>query len=204
MDCLSFRPASVFSWPFLPASPVSPFWLAPHSIFSELIALFQTSWLLAHQLGQAIRTGDPDLGHAGKGRLARSSQHFIWQLEEANGTLTRTIEPESRGQNKPPRLILNDAWLAAHSQPGVRLSGLARQRACLVAGRCRCRWSSAIQSEVVGRIVRNGKLFVQAPMRWDDSPGSPLLIAQQALSLPFSLSEIAAVEASSCGGFLPV
>ena len=148
---------------------------------------------LAHQLGQAIRAGDPEQGDDAKHRPAPSGQHFLWQLEDQKGALTREIQTASTGQQKPTRLILDDAWLAAHAQPGVRLfliwQGSVRASSLGEAGAGE---ASAIDPKVVGRIVRNGKLFVQAPMRWDDSPDSPLLIAQQALSLPFSLGEIAA------------
>lgn len=148
---------------------------------------------LAHQLGQAIRTGDPEMGQDARDRPTEPGQHFVWQLEDVKGALTREIQPASTGLQKPTKLILNNAWLAAHTQPGVRLflvwQGSVRASSLGEAGAGE---ASAIDPEVVGRIVRNGKLFVQAPMRWDDSPDSPLLIAQQALSLPFSLGEIAA------------
>lgn len=54
---------------------------------------------LAHQLGQAIRAGDPELDDDAKHRPTQPGQHFVWQLEKAQGALTRQIQqPASTGQ----------------------------------------------------------------------------------------------------------
>ena len=139
---------------------------------------------LAHQLGQVIDS-------AGGGPPSTNRRH-TWQLEENHGQLRRDPVPPA-GPGQSAVLRLDNAWLAAHAQPGVRLflvwRGSVRASSLGDAGAGE---ASAIDPAAVGRIIRNGRLFVQAPIRWDDGPDSPLLIAQQPLALPFSLGEIAA------------
>lgn len=149
---------------------------------------------LAHHAGQVIHAGD--LGWqrsaaAGKS-LPASHVSLSWQIEPGRqatrvASLTR---PDGRAETLD--FPLDNAWLATLGRPELRLYLAAGGRVVASSlGEAGAGEASAVQIDAVGRIERQGNLFVQAPMRWDDHPDSPLLIVQQRLSLPFSLGEIA-------------
>lgn len=149
---------------------------------------------LAHHAGQIIHAGD--LGWqrsavAGK-HLSASNVSLSWQIEPG-GQASRLATLPSPGENAETlHFPLDNAWLATMGRPELRLF-LASGGGVIASslGDAGAGEASALQIDAVGRIERQGNLFVQAPMRWDDQPDSPLLIVQQRLSLPFSLGEIA-------------
>lgn len=148
---------------------------------------------LAHHAGQIVHAGD--LGwqrSAAAGRsLPASNVSLSWQIEPGRQAtrLATLLRPDGRAETL--RFPLDNAWLATLGRPELRLYLASGGRVIASSlGEAGAGEASAVQIDVVGRIERQGNLFVQAPMRWDDHPDSPLLIVQQRLSLPFSLGEI--------------
>ena len=138
---------------------------------------------LAHQIGQIVRTTVQSYGEPEK------NADFYWRAGSKPDALLR----QTQHIEKHPPLTLDDAWLVANAHAGMRLFLYWRGEVVASSlGEAGSGEASAIIPEFSGRTVRHGRLFVQVPMRWDDTPESPILIAQQPLSLPFSLPEIAA------------
>ncbi len=149
---------------------------------------------LAHHAGQIIHAGD--LGWqrsatAGK-PVPASSAALSWQIESGQQAARLATLPLPGGYAETLHFPLDNAWLATMSRPELRLFLAAGGRVIASSlGDAGAGEASALQIDAIGRIERQGSLFIQAPMRWDDLPDSPLLIVQQRLSLPFSLGEIA-------------
>lgn len=149
---------------------------------------------LAHHAGQTIHAAD--LGWqrmlsvesgANPAKVALSWRKTDGQQINRVATLR-----QANGQSKIRLIPLDNAWLASSSQPDLRLYLVWRNRVVASSlGEAGAGEASALEPEVIGRVARQGALFVQAPTRWDNQEDSPLLVVQQRLSLPFSLSEIA-------------
>lgn len=150
-------------------------------LFEVERATRQQSAALAHYLGQIVRSTEAD--------WQKPAAASVWQSDPAQQRFLR----QRAGASKTLPLILDHRWLAAQSRPDLRLflatadGGVASSLGEAGAGEI-----LALAPLASGLIRRGEQLFVQAPLRWDDSPGSPLLVAQQRLSLIFSLGEIAA------------
>lgn len=150
-------------------------------LFEVERATRQQSAALAHYLGQIVRSTEAD--------WQKPAATSVWQSDPAR---QRFLRQRSSTSATPP-LILDHRWLATQSRPDLRLflatadGGVASSLGEAGAGEI-----LALAPLASGLIRRGERLFVQAPLRWDDSPGSPLLVAQQRLSLIFSLGEIAA------------
>ncbi|KAB2920060.1 MAG: EAL domain-containing protein, partial [Dechloromonas sp.] len=131
---------------------------------------------LTHHLGQIVNYGTPP-GSTG-----------TWS-SDASGTLVRLPEPGSG----LAVLALDNAWLAAHTPVGTHLFVYWHGRVhALSLGDAGLGEALAIDPAFAGRLPLHGRLFVQVPLRWDDDPQSPWLVARQPLELPFSSMEIAA------------
>jgi len=91
------------------------------------------------------------------------------------------------------RLALDDHWLAAQSRPDLRLFLATHDRGLSTSlGEAGAGEALALDPLKQGLVHRGEHLFVQVPLRWNDEADSPILVAQQRLSLMFSLSEVAA------------
>ena len=129
---------------------------------------------LTHRMGQVLRSAEPPVA----GRALR------WHYDEKRKALIR------RGGTS--ELLIDDSWLAERAQGGIRLFALWRGAVQANSlGAAGAGEAAAITPQISGLVARNHVLFIQAPARWDDSPDSPFIIAQQPLSLPFSLGETA-------------
>ena len=148
---------------------------------------------LAHYAGQSIKAAD-----LGWRRLAAApneardvalSWHHVASEQQVERVATVRL---ADGQSRVRHFPIDNAWLASNSPPDLRQYLVWRHRVVASSlGEAGAGEASALVPETVGRVVRQDSLFVQAPMRWDEQPDSPLLIVQQRLSLPFSLGEIA-------------
>lgn len=149
---------------------------------------------LAHHAGQIIQASD--LGWrrsamAGK-PLPASNVALSWQIEPGRQASRLAVVARPDGYPETLRVPLDNAWLATLGRPELRLYLASGGRVIASSlGEAGAGEATALQIDAVGRVERQGSLFVQAPIRWDDQPDSPLLIVQQRLSLPFSLGEIA-------------
>lgn len=149
---------------------------------------------LAHHAGQTIHAAD--LGWQRTVIADTTSDpgtiELSWQYA-ADGRINRLLTitlPDGRSRSR--LFPLDNAWLASSGQPDLRLYLVRNgQVAATSLGEAGAGEASALEPGLVGRIARQGGLFVQAPMRWDNRPDSPLLVVQQRLLLPFSLGEIA-------------
>lgn len=149
---------------------------------------------LAHHIGQIIHASD--LGWqrsvASDTKVPESDVTLSWEIEHGRQAARIARLPGPDDHMALHRFPLDNAWLATISRPELRLYLVSGDRVIASSlGEAGAGEASALRIDAVGRIERQGGLFVQAPMRWDDKPDSPLLIIQQRLSLPFSLGEIA-------------
>lgn len=149
---------------------------------------------LAHHAGQTMHAADLGWQRAvTAGTTANPSEVTLsWQAtadQQINRVTTLRL---ANGQSKTRLFPLDDAWLASASRPELRLYLVWRNRVVASSlGEAGAGEASALAPEAIGRIARQGALFVQAPVRWDNQADSPLLVLQQRLLLPFSLGEIA-------------
>lgn len=146
---------------------------------------------LGHHAGQTIHAADLGWQRA----VAASNPGEVtlsWQ-STADQQINRVVtQHHANGQHKTRLFPVDNAWLTSASRPELRLYLVWRNRVIASSlGEAGAGEASALEPEAIGRIARQGTLFVQAPMRWDNQADSPLLVVQQRLSLPFSLSEIA-------------
>ncbi|MFH1659441.1 MAG: EAL domain-containing protein [Pseudomonadota bacterium] len=149
---------------------------------------------LAHHAGQTIHAADLGWQRAVAAETASSPSKVAlsWQFtadQQINRVSTLRL---ANGQTQTRLFPLDNAWLASTSRPELRLYLVWGDRVVASSlGEAGAGEASALAPEAIGRVARQGALFVQAPTRWDNREDSPLLVAQQRLSLPFSLSEIA-------------
>jgi diguanylate cyclase (GGDEF)-like protein len=149
---------------------------------------------LAHHAGQTIHAAD--LGWqrtVAAGTASNPGEVALSWRTTADLQINRVATLRlANGKSKTRLFPLDNAWLAAGSRPELRLFLAWRDRVVASSlGEAGAGEASALEPGVIGRIARQGALFVQAPMRWDNQADSPLLVVQQRLSLPFSLGEIA-------------
>lgn len=151
-------------------------------LFELQRATSQQSAALAHYLGQIVCSTDAAWPTA-NWRVDPERQHFARRLSAS--------APAGHRQAPPPPL--DHHWLAAHGRPDLRLF-LATDQAGIATslGEAGAGELLALDPLASGLIRRGEHFFVQAPLRWSDEAGSPILVAQQRLSLMFSLGEIAA------------
>lgn len=149
---------------------------------------------LAHHAGQTIRA--TDLGWqrtVTAGTADRPEEVALsWQYtadQKINRVATVRL---ANGQSKTQLFPLDNAWLASSNRPELRQYLVWHNQVIASSlGEAGAGEASALQPEAIGRVARQGTLFVQAPMRWNGDENSPLLVMQQRLLLPFSLGEIA-------------
>lgn len=129
---------------------------------------------LSHRMGQIL--------HAPETAATGPAPH--WYYDERRQALIRR-----QGNSE---LRIDDAWLAERAAGGIRLfvqwQGRIRANSLGEAGAGE---AVAIETQRSGLLASQRALYIQAPARWDDTPESPFIIAQQALSLPFSMGETA-------------
>lgn len=147
---------------------------------------------LAHYLGQTMRAADLDWRRMAAGdQRALERVRLGWHYDRSAHALTR-IASTDQGKRQLS-FPLDDAWLATKSGPDMRLFIVQGERVLASSlGEAGAGEASALSPQRVGRLSRHDSLFVQVPQRWDDEADSPLLVTQQRLTLPFSLTEIAA------------
>ncbi|MBW7900571.1 MAG: bifunctional diguanylate cyclase/phosphodiesterase [Rhodocyclaceae bacterium] len=117
-----------------------------------------------------------------------------WQHDPTHGRFLRNLRIDLEdGRRLTLQAPLDRHWLAAQSRPDLRLF-LATTTAAVATslGDAGAGEAAALEPLVAGLVQRGDSLFVQAPLRWDSRPDSPILVAQQRLSLMFSLGEVAA------------
>lgn len=147
---------------------------------------------IAHHAGQTMRAADLDWRRLAAATPEGADRVTLgWAFDAGTATLQRTAKTGA-----PTQCLLfplDDAWLASKSGPDMRLFVVHSERVLASSlGEAGAGEVSALAPRVVGRLSRNDSLFVQVPQRWDDQPDAPLLVIQQRLQLPFSLTEIAA------------
>ncbi|MFT3848582.1 MAG: EAL domain-containing protein [Propionivibrio sp.] len=146
---------------------------------------------LAHYVGQTMRAADLDWRRLAGATPERGAHVALgWVFDASTATLQRTAEAGApAGRLGFP---LDDAWLASKSGPDMRLFIVHGERVLASSlGAAGAGEVSALDPHRIGRLSRNDSLFVQVPQRWDEQPDAPLLVIQQRLQLPFSLTEIA-------------
>jgi diguanylate cyclase (GGDEF)-like protein len=149
---------------------------------------------LAHYLGQIMIAAESRWKEQTNGRRVDPAT-TPWQYDPAQRRFLRTLRVESAdGRQIVVQGSLDRFWLATQSRPDLRLflataTGTAAATSLGDAGEGE---AAALDPFAVGLVRRGDHLFVQVPQRWDGHPDSPILVAQQRLSLTFSLAEVAA------------
>lgn len=155
----------------------------------------QQSAALAHFLGQMAIASEQRWQEAALTSAARAGvQPPPWQLAPEDKRLFRQLPPRlHEGGDQPLRFPLDNAWLMGWSRPDLRLFLVHRGETLATSlGDAGAGEAAALDPLQRGLVRRGEQWFVQVPMRWDNHPDAPLLVAQQGLALLFSLSEVAA------------
>ncbi len=154
---------------------------------------------LAHHAGQTINATDLDWQRQARARIGPlatadgTRTSLSWHYDAGDGSIARVVGFRlADGHAASYRYPLDTAWLIASGRSDLRIFLAWRGRVLGSSlGEAGAGEAAALDTLLSGRIARHDELVVQAPMRWDELPDSPVLVFQQRLFLPFSLAEIA-------------
>jgi diguanylate cyclase (GGDEF)-like protein len=147
---------------------------------------------LAHFLGQTVIASEARWRQQLALHESSADNNAIWHFDAPTARLYRQFAPSKPGA-PPLRQALDTLWLADWNRPDIRLFLVAHGQVLATSlGDAGAGEAAALDPLQSGPIYRGGQVFVQVPMRWDNHPDSPLLVAQQRLALLFSLPEVAA------------